>query len=93
MRGAAPLVSAPALLQVDTDSFTLLAPRAGSYTVALRFTPYWAIARGAVASRAPGGWTRVAARAPGVLRVAIRFSLARVFAHGPVHLSARPRCT
>jgi hypothetical protein len=82
---ATPLAQAPATLaSVTADSFTLRAPAAGSYEVRVRFSPYWALAggRGCVAEDA-AGWTRVQMRAPGVTRVVIRFSLSRVFAHGP----------
>ncbi|MCW3024962.1 MAG: hypothetical protein JWM29_394 [Solirubrobacterales bacterium] len=83
--GAQPLVPAPArLTQVGSDSFTLVAPNAGAFTVLLHFSPYWTIAggRGCV-QRAPGDWTEVRARGAGRLHVIIRFSLARVFSHGP----------
>jgi len=83
--GATPLVSPPgSLTQLDSDSFTLRAPRAGSYVVRVHFTSYWALAgaRGCVA-RAPGDWTAVQARAPGSLHVLISFSLARVLGRGP----------
>jgi hypothetical protein len=85
VRGALPLASPPAVLTgVGADSFTLAAPRAGSYTVRVRFTPYWALVRGHGCVRsAPGGWTEVDARVAGTLRVDIHFSLARVFDHGP----------
>jgi hypothetical protein len=82
--GAAPLVDGPALLtRLDSDSFTLRTPRAGLFTVRLRFTPYWALASGSgCVARAPEDWTRVRARAGGSFRVVIRFSLARVFSRG-----------
>jgi hypothetical protein len=69
---------------LDNDSFTLHTPAPGTSLVRVRFTPYWALAggRGCV-RRAPGGWTYVQARTAGVLRVALDFSLARVFDDGP----------
>ncbi|HEX7609414.1 MAG TPA: hypothetical protein VF380_01965, partial [Solirubrobacteraceae bacterium] len=71
------------LTHVSTDSFALAAPRAGAYTVRLHFTPYWALASGrGCLSRAAGDWTQVQARAPGILRVVIAFSVARIFDHG-----------
>ncbi|MFI5005119.1 MAG: hypothetical protein ACHQE6_08900 [Solirubrobacterales bacterium] len=86
--GAPPLAAVPAVLTgVGADSFTLAAPRPGSYAVRVRFTPYWALLRGSGCVRAaPGGWTVLDARAAGAIRVGIAFSLARVFDHGP-------RCT
>jgi hypothetical protein len=68
---------------MSSDSFTLHAPRAGTFTVRVHFTPYWGIASGSgCVRRAPGGWTQVQARAPGSLRVVIAFSIARVFERG-----------
>ncbi|HYB23981.1 MAG TPA: hypothetical protein VED41_09310 [Solirubrobacteraceae bacterium] len=83
--GAAPLAQAPAQLASAThDSFTLSAPRAGSFTVRLRFTPYWALASGhGCVSAGREGWTQVQARGAGRLHVVIDFSLARVLDHGP----------
>ncbi len=73
------------LTNITSDSFTLRAPRAGTYEVRVRFTPYWALAsaHGCV-RRAPGAaeWTDVSTRARGVLRVVIDFSPARIFEHG-----------
>jgi hypothetical protein len=85
VRGAAPLAQAPAVLaSLGSDSFTLRLPRAGTYTVRVHFTPYWALASGGgCVSRAPGDWTRVQARSAGRARVVIDFSLTRVFDHGP----------
>ncbi len=82
--GARPLAQEPAsLTAMSSDSFTLHAPRAGTFTVRVHFTPYWGIASGSgCVRRAPGGWTQVQARAPGSLRVVIAFSIARVFERG-----------
>jgi hypothetical protein len=74
-----------ALSSLDSDSFTLRAPRAGTYEVRVRFTPYWSLSSGrGCVSRAPGAgeWTDVRTDAAGEVRVAIEFSLARVFEHG-----------
>jgi hypothetical protein len=83
--GAPGLATAPArLTAVGADSFTLAAPRPGSYEVRVRYTPYWALqqGRGCVRS-APGGWTMVQARTAGTIHVGIDFSVARIFDHGP----------
>jgi hypothetical protein len=84
VQGAPPLANPPAVLTgVGADSFTLTVPRAGNYTVRVRFTPYWALIRGHGCVRGgPGGWTEVDARVAGTLRVGIHFSLVRVFDHG-----------
>ena len=82
---ATPLAQAPAMLtSASSDSLTLYAPRAGSYMVRVRFTPYWALASGSgCVARAPGEWTDVRARRAGRVHVVIRFSLARVFSDAP----------
>jgi hypothetical protein len=82
--GARPLAERPSVLMaLGSDSFTLRAPRAGVFTVRVRFTPYWALARGlGCVRRAAEDWTQVQTRGAGSVRVAIDFSLARVFAHG-----------
>jgi len=83
--GSTPLAQPPAtLLAVGRESFTLLAPSAGSFLVRVHFTPYWALARGpGCVSRASGDWTRVQARRAGSLRVVIDFSLGRILNRGP----------
>jgi hypothetical protein len=80
-----PLVQAPGMVtQLATDSFTLQAPRAGTFVVRVHFSPYWALAHGGgCVSRAAGDWTAVRARRAGSYRVIIRFSLGRVFSRGP----------
>ena len=79
--GASPLAQAPAVLRsASSDSLTLYAPRPGSYTVRVRFTPYWALASGSgCVARAASEWTEVQARRAGSFRLVIGFSLARVF--------------
>ncbi|HEY4451648.1 MAG TPA: hypothetical protein VGN13_08655 [Solirubrobacteraceae bacterium] len=85
VRGAQPLATAPARVQsVGEDSVRLYAPRAGRYTVRVRFTPYWALAEGTgCVARAGEDWTSVRARRAGELELVIRFSLARIFSRGP----------
>ncbi|HEY2570587.1 MAG TPA: hypothetical protein VGI27_03895 [Solirubrobacteraceae bacterium] len=80
-----PLAQPPSTLQrLGTDFFALQAPRAGTFVVRVRFTPYWELVDGSgCVQRGPEGWTQVRARAPGTLRVGIDFSLARVFDRGP----------
>lgn len=85
VRGAAPLAQAPSeLTELDSDSFTLRTPAAGTYLVRVRFTPYWSIASGrGCVQRARGGWTALRAPSAETARVTIGFSLARVFGDGP----------
>lgn len=81
----APLAQPPGVLaQLGFGSFALRAPRAGSYLVRVRYTPYWALGSGrGCVRRAAEGWTEVQARAAGELRVGIDFSPLRVFERGP----------
>jgi hypothetical protein len=83
--GAAPLASPPGVLEgVGSDSLTLYAPRAGTYTVKVRFTPYWALAGGSgCVARTPAGWTEIQAHETGRFHVVIRFSAARIFSQAP----------
>jgi hypothetical protein len=82
--GAPPLAQRPArMLAVGVDSFTLAAPRPGSYAVRVRYTPYWALRHGhGCVLRAPGGWTAVRARTAGTIEVGIDFALTRIFSNG-----------
>jgi len=69
---------------LTADAFTLEAPRPGTYTVRVRFTPYWALKSGAgCVQRSAGGWTEVRASVAGSLHVGIEFSIARIFEDGP----------
>jgi hypothetical protein len=46
--------------------------------VRLHYTRYWTLVGGhGCVAPAPGGWTNVSVKSPGVVRVAARFSLAR----------------
>lgn len=73
VRDATPLAQPPAVLTgVGPDSFTLLAPRPGTFTARVRFTPYWTLQKGqGSVHRSPGGWTEVDTHRAGVLRVGI----------------------
>lgn len=83
--GAPALSQPPAVVtRLGSDSFTLQTPRAGTFTVRVRFTPYWALASGhGCVLRAPGDWTQLQARGGSSLHVVIDFTLARVFDRGP----------
>ncbi len=77
-----PLAQPPAVLAAaGHDWFALRAPRAGAFTVRIRFTPYWRAAHACV-ERAPDDWTLVRTRAAATVRVGIDFSLGRALAHG-----------
>jgi hypothetical protein len=82
--GSTPLLEGPGRLALlGHDSFALRARAAGTFLVRVHFTRYFTLVSGdgCVAS-APGGWTKVVARAPGWLTVAARFSLARALGLG-----------
>jgi hypothetical protein len=85
VRGAAPLVAAPArMTRLGQESFAVAAPRAGRYRTRVRFSPYWKVARGAgCVGQGPGGWAYVTATRPEIVDVTISFSLERIFARGP----------
>jgi hypothetical protein len=81
---AAPLLTGPGRLVAQTpDSFTIAAQRPGRFVMKLHWSPYWAIAsgRGCVA-QSPGAWTQVTLRQPGLARVGMSFSPARVVQGG-----------
>ena len=77
--GATALAQGPgALSGVGHDWFALRVRAAGRFLVRVHYTRYWTVQRGAACvSAAPEGWTVVTARAPGVVKIAARFSLGR----------------
>jgi hypothetical protein len=80
----APLAESPALLtEATSEAFEVQIPRAGSYLVRMRFTPYWALqgVPGCV-SEGPEDWTLLHADGAGHAHVEINFSLARIFSTG-----------
>jgi len=86
VRDATPLVAPPAhLLAAGADGLELEVPRAGGRGILLRvrWTPYWAVTAGDACVAPAGDWTRLRVRAPGRIRLATRFSLARIGARGP----------
>jgi hypothetical protein len=82
--GASALSQPPSVMtQLGHDSFAVTTPRAGTFTVRVRFTPYWALASGrGCVLRGPNDWTLVRASDGGTLRVVVDFALARVIDHG-----------
>ncbi len=85
VRGAAPLSTGAArAVRLGSDTVRLRALRAGPALVRVRFTPYWALARGrGCVRRAPGGFTRIDVRGPGPLRLEIAFDPRRAGRTGP----------
>ncbi|HEY4997194.1 MAG TPA: hypothetical protein VII03_04300, partial [Solirubrobacteraceae bacterium] len=83
--GAQPLADPPAKLEdVGFDSLSVSVAGAGSYTVRVRFTPYWALTEGSgCVESGSEDWTRIRARRPGRYRLVISFSPGRIFSRGP----------
>jgi hypothetical protein len=76
----APLASGGArVTRMDADAVDLTVPRAGTYRVRIRWTPYWKVA-GAGCVAPDGDWIRVRARDSGPLALRIGFALSRVHA-------------
>jgi hypothetical protein len=79
-----PLVQGDATLRaMGSDWIALRAQRAGTATVHVRFTPYWALSAGAGCVAPDGDATRLSLRGPGPVRLVLRFSPQRVRATSP----------
>lgn len=79
VRGANGLVAAPGrMVAVEPDSFTLSAPRPGSYAVRLRYTRYWHVTGGDACVERDGDWTAVEVRDAGLVEVEASFSIGRM---------------
>jgi hypothetical protein len=79
VRKPTPLLEGPGrLTSLGHDTFTLQAAAAGNFLVRVHYTRYWTVTGGSgCVAGAPGGWTYVTARKPGMVFVAARFSLVR----------------
>jgi hypothetical protein len=76
----APLGAARArTLWVGRQGFALDVDAPGRFLVRVNFTPYWSLARGSGCILRRGDWTVVRAAHPGVIRVAVDFSLGRAW--------------
>ena len=73
-----PIVTGATLRALGPDSLTIAARHAGSVTVRVRFTPYWALDPGPGCVAPDGDFTRITLRRPGTARLVIRFALDRV---------------
>lgn len=82
--GGLPLLQGPGrLLSTSPGGFRFDARRAGRFTVRLHATPYWTISSGVgCMQRAPGNWTEIDVRRAGLVAVAARLSLGRLFSQG-----------
>jgi hypothetical protein len=77
---------AATLTALGPDWLTLRARRRGEVLLHVRFTPYWALARGSGCVEPAGPFTRLRIHRPGPIRLGIDFSLGRIGA-------TSPRCT
>jgi hypothetical protein len=79
-----PILAGPGrLTALASDSFTLRAFATGNLLVRVHYSRYLTVTQGAACvGEAQGGWTRVAARAPGPVTVGARFSLGRALGLG-----------
>jgi hypothetical protein len=77
-------VGAARAVALGPQSVDLVATRAGSVDLRVRFTPYWRIARGqgCVEPRADG-WTRLRLEGPGPVRLETSFAPGRIGAREP----------
>ena len=77
--GAAPLATPPArVLSADVDGLTLAAPRPATIRLAIRWTPYWAVAQGDACVAPDGDRTQLRVRRAGTIRLTTRFALGRI---------------
>jgi len=69
------LLSGPGrVTEVGPDAVTVSARGAATLTVRVRWTRYWTVRSGAACiAEAPGGWTTIDARGPGVIRLGTTF--------------------
>jgi hypothetical protein len=83
--GATPMVDRPArLTALETDGFAVDIPRAGSYRVRIRSTPYWRVESGTgCVGSTDDGWTEVSVSTPGEVKVRARFSPGARFRNDP----------
>jgi len=64
-----------------TDSLTLAVPRPATIRLRVRWSPYWAVARGDACVAPDGDWTRLRVRTAGTVRLVMDFSPLRVASH------------
>ena len=90
VRHASPLAERPArLVDFTSDGFALYAPRAGTYVVRIRHSPYFALGNGVgCVEESPSGFTTVRMARAGRAEVVSDFSPVRIFQRGPSCRSA-----
>jgi hypothetical protein len=81
---ATPIVQAPARLQrLTAGSLTIRVPKPGTYTLRMRFTPYWQLSAGAGCVAPDGNWTKLTVSRAEEVRLSTSFSLRRIGATSP----------
>jgi hypothetical protein len=83
---AKPLADGARATKMGADSVDLIADHPGIVRLRVHFTPYWVLAQGSGCVENDNNWTQLKLTRPGPVRLATRFSLARVVSRGP-------RCT
>jgi hypothetical protein len=82
VRNPTPIVQGAATLTaLGSDWMTVQGLRPGTAIVRVHYSPYWAVVQGSGCVAPYGGYTELAVRRPGPMKIAMRFSLARIGAH------------
>jgi hypothetical protein len=77
-----PLADPPArVLAGTTDSLTLAAPQPATIHLRVRWSPYWAVARGDACVAPDDDWTRLEVRTAGTVHLTMDFSPLRIASH------------
>jgi hypothetical protein len=80
---------APRVLELTVSGLQLELSRAGSYRLALRYSPYWTAGRICI-SETPDGMTRLVAPRPGIVDLDLEFTASRAL---DVLAGRRPACS
>jgi hypothetical protein len=84
VRAATPIVSGAATLtELGSDWLSVEGLRPGTAVVRVHYSPYWAVVHGSGCVAPDGSFTKLTVRAPGPIKVAMRFSLTRIGARSP----------
>jgi hypothetical protein len=84
VKNPTPIVQGPASVKALGANWLELQARApGTALIRVRYSPYWAVTEGSGCVARAGDFTRLELHRPGLLRVAIRFSLTRIGATSP----------
>ena len=82
VRNATPIVQGAATLTaLGSDWMSVEGLRRGTAIVRVHYSPYWAVVQGSGCVAPYGSYTELAVRRPGPMKIAMRFSLARIGAH------------